>query len=150
MFTRILIAAAVAASLSGTPALSEIGRVKRAYGQASILRGTATLPATSGFPLLEKDVLATGPDGRISIAFIDNTRFSVGPKSKIALTQFKFDETTHQGGRFDTTVERGSLAVVSGQIAHEGKDAMRVRTPTSLLGVRGTRFVVATRAMIVS
>jgi hypothetical protein len=141
MRARIL-AALTAAALLASPALAEIGRVKRVYGQASIVRDGAVLPATSGFPLLEKDVLQTGPDGRISIAFIDNTRFSVGPKSKIAVSQFKFDETTHQGGRFDTTVERGSLAVVSGQIAHESKDAMRVRTPTSLLGVRGTRFVV--------
>ena len=137
-----LLAILAAATLVAAPASAEIGRVKRAYGQASIVRGGATLPATTGFPLLEKDVLQTGPDGRISIAFIDNTRFSVGPKSRIAVSRFKFDETTHQGGRFDTTVERGSLAVVSGQIAHEGKDAMRVRTPTSLLGVRGTRFVV--------
>ena len=141
MLSRFIVAVA-ATTLLATPAFAEIGRVKRVYGEASILRGTTTLPATSGLPLLEKDVLQTGPDGRISIAFIDNTRFSVGPKSKIAVSQFKFDETTHQGGRFDTTVERGSLAVVSGQIAHEGKDAMRVRTPTSLLGVRGTRFVV--------
>ncbi len=141
MLARIIPVLAIA-TLVATPAFAEIGRVKRVYGQASILRGATTLPAISGLPLLEKDVLQTGPDGRISIAFIDNTRFSVGPKSKIAVSQFKFDETTHQGGRFDTTVERGSLAVVSGQIAHEGKDAMRVRTPTSLLGVRGTRFVV--------
>lgn len=140
MIARILLVAA--AILSAAPASAEIGRVKRVYGQASIRRGATALPATSGLPLLEKDVLETGPDGRISIAFIDDTRFSVGPKSRIALSQFKFDETTRQGGRFDTTVERGSLAVVSGQIAHERKDAMRVRTPTSLLGVRGTRFVV--------
>jgi hypothetical protein len=144
MLARLL-TAITAAGLLVAPAFAEIGRIKRVYGQASILRGTATLPATSGFALLEKDVLATGPDGRISIAFVDNTRFSVGPKSKIALSQFKFDETTHQGSRFDTTVERGSLAVVSGQIAHESKDAMRVRTPTSLLGVRGTRFVVVVK-----
>ncbi len=141
MLVRFITAFA-ATTLAVTPALAEIGRVKRVYGQASIVRGAHTLPATSGFPLLEKDVLQTGPDGRISIAFIDNTRFSVGPRSRIAVAQFKFDETTHQGGRFDTNVERGSLAVVSGQIAHEGKDAMRVRTPTALLGVRGTRFVV--------
>jgi hypothetical protein len=32
--------------------------------------------------------------------------------------------------------------VVSGQIAKSKKDAMRVKTPSSLLGVRGTRFVV--------
>ena len=41
-----------------------------------------------------------------------------------------------------TRVDRGSLGVVSGNIAKSKRDAMRVRTPTSMLGVRGTRFVV--------
>jgi len=31
---------------------------------------------------------------------------------------------------------------VSGKIAKSGRDAMQVRTPNSLLGVRGTRFIV--------
>lgn len=141
MLRRILLASLVIA-LAGTPAIAEIARIKRAYGDAHVRRGAAVLPAAAGQPLLEHDILETGKDGRISLAFVDDTRFSVGPKSRIALTEFKFDETTHQGGRFETQVQRGSLAIVSGQIAKERKDAMRVRTPTSLLGVRGTRFVV--------
>jgi hypothetical protein len=32
--------------------------------------------------------------------------------------------------------------VLSGRIAKTGGDAMRVRTPTSILGVRGTHFMV--------
>ena len=39
-------------------------------------------------------------------------------------------------------VERGTLGIVSGQIAKQTPDAMRVRTPTSILGVRGTKFLV--------
>jgi len=98
-------------------------------------------PAAPGFQLLVSDVLTTGPDGRIGLTFIDNSRFAIGPNSRVALSQFEFDDTTHKGQSI-TTVDRGSLAVVSGQIAKENKDAMRVRTPTSLLSARGTRFVV--------
>ena len=86
-------------------------------------------------------MIATGKDGRIGITFVDNSRFAVGPNSRVALSQFEFDDTTHRGESL-TTVDRGSLAIVSGQIARENKDAMRVRTPTSLLAARGTRFVV--------
>ena len=64
-----------------------------------------------------------------------------GGQVRVALSQFEFDDTTHRG-RSLTTLERGTLGVVSGQIAKENKDAMRVRTPTSLLAARGTRFVV--------
>lgn len=126
-----------------TPAVAsaEIGRIKSVVGTASVVRGKAVAPATAGYQLLVSDVISTGKDGRIGITFIDNSRFAVGPNSRVALSQFEFDDTTHKGKSL-TTVDRGSLAVVSGQIAKENKDAMKVRTPTSLLAARGTRFVV--------
>lgn len=131
------------AAMLSTPtvALAEIGRIKTVVGAASVVRGKAATPATPGLQLQVSDVLQTGKDGRIGVTFVDNSRFSIGPNSRVSLTQFEFDDTTHRGKSL-TTVDRGSLGVVSGQIAKENKDAMRVRTPTSLLAARGTRFVV--------
>jgi hypothetical protein len=106
-----------------------------------VVRGKAVTRAAAGQLLEVSDVLKTGADGRIGITFVDNSRFAVGPNSAIALSEFEFDDTTH-AGRSLTTVNRGSLAIVSGQIAKENRDAMRVRTPTSVLAARGTRFVV--------
>jgi len=137
LFAGLLIAACV--STPGSAA--EIGRIKTVVGSASVVRGASQLPAKPGLTLDVKDVLTTGKDGRIGLAFIDNSRFAVGPNAKISLTQFEFDETTHKG-RSLTQVDRGSLAIVSGQIAKENRDGMKVRTPTSLLAARGTRFVV--------
>jgi hypothetical protein len=37
----------------------------------------------------------------------------------------------------------GTLAVISGRIAKQSPQSMTVRTPSALLGVRGTDFVVA-------
>ena len=142
MRVRVIAGLLMAACLS-TPSVAsaEIGRIKSVTGAASVVRGKATAPATPGYQLLVSDVIATGKDGRIGITFVDTSRFAVGPNSRVALSQFEFDDTTHKG-RSLTTVDRGSLAVVSGQIAKENKDAMKVRTPTSLLAARGTRFVV--------
>lgn len=126
-----------------TPGLAtaEIGRIKSVTGTAAVVRGKAVTPAAPGYQLLVSDVLTTGGNGRIGITFIDNSRFAVGPNSRVALSQFEFDDTTHKGKSL-TTVDRGTLGVVSGQIAKENKDAMKVRTPTSLLAARGTTFVV--------
>lgn len=123
------------------PAWAEIGRIKRSVGATSIERGKAKLTPAPGFQLLPGDTLVTGKDGQMSLTFIDDTRFSVGPNSRVSVDQFDYDRTT-QAGSFVTKVNRGSLAVVSGQIAKSKPDAMKVRTPTSLLGVRGTRFIV--------
>jgi hypothetical protein len=122
-------------------AAAEIGRVKSVAGSAEVVRGKAASSLAAGQTLQVNDVLKTGADGRIGITFIDNSRFAVGPNSTLALSQFQFDDTTHAGASL-TTLNRGSLAIVSGQIAKENKDAMRVRTPTSVLAARGTRFVV--------
>lgn len=122
-------------------ATNDIGRVKVASGIANILRGGQTIAAKPGFALQKGDILRTGKDGRIGATFYDNSRFAAGPNSSVTINEFLFDDTTHDG-KFVTQVDRGSLAIISGQIAKKNKDAMRVRTPTALLGVRGTRFVV--------
>jgi len=143
MMTRSLFAAGllIAAGLSTPLAAAEIGRIKTVAGSATIQRGTTSIPAAPGKTLDVKDVLTTGKDGRIGVTFIDNSRFAVGPNTRVALSQFEFDDTTHKG-RSLTEMDRGSLAIVSGQIAKENRDGMKVRTPTSLLAARGTRFVV--------
>ena len=128
-------------SHSSAAVSGDIGRVKIASGLAAVERGGKPVAATPGLILLKGDILTTGKNGRIGVTFNDNTRFAAGPNSRIAITDFAFNDTTYEG-KFLTQVDRGSLAIVSGQIAKSRKDAMRVRTPTALLGVRGTRFVV--------
>ena len=137
---RFMVMLLLSVSIAG-PALAEAGRIKRAIGAAAVERAGKRLPVGAGFIVEEGDVLVTGKDGRISLTFVDNTRFSAGPNSRVSIDEFRFDRTA-QRGSFVTKVDRGSLAVVSGQIAKSRRDAMKVRTPTSLLGVRGTRFIV--------
>jgi hypothetical protein len=140
MLNRIIAFAALLIMVP-TVAMADIGRVKRAKGPATIERAGNSIAAKPGFVLQTSDVLVTGAKGLISVTFIDNSRFSAGPNSRVMLEKFKFDATTHEGS-FVTKLEKGSLAVISGQIAKQTPDAMQVRTPTSILGVRGTRFIV--------
>jgi hypothetical protein len=41
-----------------------------------------------------------------------------------------------------TDMHKGTFSMVSGDIARSSPDAMKVRTPTAILGVRGTSFAV--------
>ncbi|WP_373487088.1 FecR domain-containing protein [Blastomonas sp.] len=140
MKTKLLFAITLGALLA-QPALADIGRVKKSTGTAAIERKGVRVNPAVGTSLLPGDVLVTGKGGQIAITFADNTRFAVGPNSRIAVDRFDYDRTTRSGA-FETRVERGSLGVVSGEIAKSRRDAMKVRTPTSLLGVRGTRFII--------
>jgi len=136
--TGLLMAALVSTAAAHA---TEIGRIKSVAGAAFVVHGKSVTRATPGELLQVGDTLRTGADGLVGVTFVDNSRFAVGPNSQVALSEFEFNDTTHAGHSL-TTVNRGSLAVVSGQIAHENKDAMRVRTPTAVLAARGTRFVV--------
>lgn len=138
---RRVILVLLGALLTAQPALAEIARIKRSVGSATVKRGGASLTPKPGFLLLSGDSLETGKDGQMSLTFADDTRFSVGPNSRISVDKFDYNARS-QTGEFVTRVNRGSLAVVSGQIARSKQDAMKVRTPTSLLGVRGTKFIV--------
>ncbi|ANY21397.1 FecR protein [Tsuneonella dongtanensis] len=136
-----IVVAALAVFVTATPVMAEVGRIKSHVGDVSVQRGNRVLAATPGFQLDQGDVIVTGKTGRVGIAFLDNTRMALGPNSRIRVNEFAYDRAK-QTGSFVTSVDRGSLGVVSGNIAKSKRDAMRVRTPTSMLGVRGTRFVV--------
>lgn len=138
---RMPIAFGLILSIAASPALAEIARVKTSSGTAFVERGGQKLKPVPGLQLNARDSLVTGKDGRIAVTFIDNTRFAVGPNSDVAVSEFQYDRT-QQKGTMVTQVNRGSLAVVSGKIAKSGKDSMKVRTPNTLLGVRGTKFIV--------
>ena len=120
----------------------EIGRIKVAKGQVTVQRGGQALPATPGTRLVTGDELRTGADGSVGVTMSDNSILSAGPNSRLALDRYAFDTTTHQG-RFDSSLKQGTLAVISGKIAKQSPEAMTVRTPAAILGVRGTEFVVS-------
>lgn len=144
MKLRLLHHTVVALGLLAAGALqaAEIGQIKIVKGQVSVERAGQTLAAAPGLRLQAADVVKTGADGSVGITMTDNSLLSAGPKSVLSLDQYAFDTTTYQG-KFDSTLKQGTLAVVSGKIAHQSPEAMTVRTPATILGIRGTEFVVS-------
>jgi hypothetical protein len=137
---------ALACALSIAPIVAlatDIAQFKVAKGAVYLERGGKRLPAHVGTHLQATDTVVTGADGSAGITFIDNSLLSVGPNSVLQIERYAFNSTTHEGV-FDTTLSRGTLSVVSGKIAKQSPDAMKVRTPSSILGVRGTEFLVRT------
>jgi hypothetical protein len=130
-------------ALAQRPARAEdaIGQIKSASGAVTVLRGGESRNVAAGEHVFQSDVLVTGADGSAGITFADNSMMSLGPESRLSLDQFRFDTTTHEGA-FESSLEKGTLAVKSGQLVKQSPEAMKVRTPGALLGVRGTEFVV--------
>jgi hypothetical protein len=140
----LLALAAVLLLAPSAPALAaDAGRIKVSRGAAWIERAGARLPAAVGTPVRQDDVIVTGADGAVGITFGDDSRLSIGPATTLAIERFAFNPTTHEGVH-ETSLRRGTLAAVSGRLARQSPEAMKVRTPAAILGVRGTEFVVRT------
>jgi len=133
---------AVSLFAASTAALAaDVGEIKVVKGTAHIERGAERLSVRPGMPVQQSDRVVTGADGTVGITFADNSLLSIGPDSRFAIARYVFDSTTH-AGQFDSTLSKGSLAVISGKMVKQSPEAMKVRTPSSIMGVRGTEFVV--------
>lgn len=137
---RMIMALAGLALACGASA-SEVGQVKTAKGAVHLERAGQRVAAAPGTAVREGDVVVTGVDGAAGLTFADNSLLSVGPSSTLAIDRYAFDPTTH-AGRFDSTLRRGTLAGVSGKMVKQSPESMRVRTPSAIMGVRGTEFAV--------
>ena len=142
MRVKLLIAAIALSATSATLALAEgprIGQVKTVSGEAMIVRDGSRSAAKPGDAVYARDIIATGEKGSIGISFVDNTVFSAGPNSELALDQFRIDAT---GGEMLADMRRGTLSVVSGDITKKSPGAMKIKTPNAVLAVRGTTFAL--------
>lgn len=133
--------AVLALAVTGFARAQDVGQIKVAKGTVHVERDGSRLPAAVGMPIRQSDTLITGADGSAGVTFSDNSLLSTGPNSILVVDQYKFDSTTH-AGKFDASLKKGTLAVVSGKIVKQSPGAMRVRTPAAIMGVRGTEFMV--------
>ena len=126
---------------SATADTGPIGQVKSVGGDSAIVRGDDRIPATVGAAILEGDGIETGADGAIGITFRDNTVFSAGPNTRASFERFSFDDTTMEGS-FLTAIAAGTMTMATGDLADHDPDSVTVKTPTTVIGVRGTTFAV--------
>lgn len=136
-----ILAAGILAYIPVAAAADDIAQFKKVSGAVFVERDGKRFPAQPGSHVQQHDVVVTGDGGTAGLTFADNSLLSVGPNSTLSLDRFVFNSTTHEG-RFDSSLKKGTLAVVSGKIVKQTPGAMTVRTPSAILGARGTEFVV--------
>jgi hypothetical protein len=117
------------------------GMIKLSKGQVDVQRGNVIVAGQPGLRLFQSDTIRTGAEGAVGITLKDGTLLSAGPATTISLNRFSFDTRTH-AGRISVGVRKGTLAVATGKIAKQTPESVDFHTPTSVLGVRGTEFVI--------
>lgn len=117
------------------------GRIKVASGAAFVVRDGAQTPAQVGQVVFEADGLRTGADGKVGVTLNDDTRLSLGPNSELKLDRFTYAPAD---SNFSLVLKfvKGAATYVSGRIAKLAPDSIRLETPASIIGVRGTTLAI--------
>jgi hypothetical protein len=120
---------------------TSIGFVKNVSGQAFIGRQQKLIPARVNEKLLRSDALITGADSSIGVILQDDSVLSLGPKSRVDLTQFSFAPAENKLS-FVAKVKRGTMVYLTGLIAKLDRKSVRIETPNAVCGVRGTHLAI--------
>lgn len=138
-----LLMAMVAAWPAST--LAAAGLVQFATGEVSLRRGDATGSVAKGAEVDTGDVLLTGSAGRAQIRFTDGGLVALYPDSQFTVTRYADSGDVAQDG-FAVTLLRGGMRAITGLIGKRNPGSYKVTTPTAVVGIRGSAFLVGFNA----
>ena len=125
-----------------TAAVADIGSVVDLTGTAVIKRGKETITVAKGTPVDINDKVET-KNGVVNIRFKDDTSVKVTENSSLVIDDFVYDPKNSAGGKLSLKAASGTVRYVSGNIAHNNPNSVKINTPTAAIAVRGTDFVMA-------
>jgi hypothetical protein len=122
-----------------------IGKVLTAAGSIHIehpaaILAQANLPTDAGQAkvgdlVYRGDMIQTGPDGKLGVAFADGSSFTVSPNARMEVNDFVYDPNGHSNASL-MSLTKGTFTFIAGEVAHTG--SMKVNTPIGTMGIRGT------------
>ncbi len=142
------LATAIAMAQPVTPAtpgpvvdVVRVGTIKQVDGQAWLVLGEHRRAAAPGLGVRLGEKLITGDDAAVSVTLRDGTVLTLGPTTEADLSEYAFNATTQEGNMLVKLLQ-GSMRVVTGLLGKVNPELFRISTPTSVVGVRGTDFIV--------
>lgn len=144
-FAIIMIVCGRVEAASGEQDAAPIGKVVSVAGSVTIEHSQAIVlqvslasgaaPAKVGDAVYRGDVVQTGPESKLGIAFSDSTAFNLSSNARMVLNEFVYNPSgTSNSMLFSLT--KGAFTFVAGKIAKSGD--MRLDTPVATMGIRGT------------
>jgi hypothetical protein len=136
----IVIAAMLLCGFAGGQAAAQqaIGAVSRIQGEASGTRGGATRALRLHASVFRNEVVSTGKAARLEVTFADNTRLTLGERTRLRLDRYVFNPAAGRGTiRFRIA---GAFRFLSGEVSKLARSDLAVTTPVATVGIRGTDF----------
>jgi len=120
-----------------------IGNTQQVQNEAIIIhsRKFEGYLAKIALPLYQKDTITTLENGRIRFKMTDNSIISMGPQSIIKLSKTIFDPNKKRRASYVEMAIGKTCFIVKKLVAYKYSE-FKIKTPTAILGVRGSEFVV--------
>ena len=116
-----------------------IGNVVKLTGIATVIRNKNSLPLHLRDDIYLNDTVQTSSSSSLGITFNDTTTFNLSADAKITIDNYVYEDSgSNNAGIFD--IGKGTVAFVAAAVAKTGD--MKITTPTSTLGIRGTTGLV--------
>lgn len=125
--------AALCATVAPAGAEDAIGNAASVEKDVQGATAGRSLRLATGDTVYFDEVLTTGAASRAKLAFVDRTTMQMGPSSKVKLDSFVYSG----GSGVGFNAAKGAFRFVSAPGEHKSYE---VRTPTAMIGVRGTIF----------
>jgi hypothetical protein len=91
-------------------------------------------------PVEVMDMIRTHEQSRAQVTFRDKTIITVSPQSKVTVESYMYDPTKFER-QADFQLFEGVVKVVVPTMEKGTKSKIMIKTPTAIMGVRGTEFV---------
>ncbi len=121
------------------------GRVIEVNGAVTTGEKDAPRELVAGAVVYEGETVNTGAGSNALILFRDGSRVTLPEDSRLAVTQFDFDERSPSKGQARLKLLAGRAHVYTGQLAKVGPDAFLFETGAGMIRTAGAGFSVGAR-----
>jgi len=124
-------------------AAADIASVTTAVGKVTAITPTGeSRKLEKGDKVALGETIKTGKRSQIVMEFTDKSRFELGSKAEMSVSEFSTgNKEKQEKPSFVSKVSVGLFRFVSGLIAKESPNAMKVRGAVATIGIRGTHVV---------
>lgn len=122
--------------------LAAAGLVQFTAGDVQLRRGDNLSRLAKGAELDGGDVVLTGTEGRAQIRFTDGGLVALYPDSQFTVTRYADGAGTGED-HFVVNLLRGGMRALTGLIGKRNPASYKVITPTAVVGIRGSAFMLA-------
>jgi len=145
-FMRKAVVLAAVATLALQPVLAQaqvaVGNANKIVSAVQGVLQTNTRTLVLKDDVFSNENVNTGANSAARFIFRDDTMLSIGASSSVTLDNFIFDSDASKS-QVAMSMSKGVMRFVSGKLP---KNLYSIRTPTALIGIRGTILVITVAA----